>query len=413
MNCAHFDVVGGAAGDMILAALLDAGAPLDGIREGLATLPVPEFQLQAEEVRSGGMRACRVTIRIPDEKTHRHLPQVLEVLRGGSLPAPVVQAAERVFGRLAEAEARSHGIPLEKVHFHEVGALDAILDIAGVCLALHLMDVTEVTYSPLGVGTGEVDTAHGRIPVPVPAVLELTRGVPIVRTEVRGEILTPTGAALLTTLGRPVTATPFVADSVGVGAGHRELPGRPNVLRVSVGASATRPRWELDEVVVLETNLDDMSPEALPRVLESSLTAGARDAFLTPVLMKKGRPGHLLTVLVDPEKAETVAAMLFRETSTFGLRHRTTSRWVLARDTREVDSPWGSLSVKVGDLGDGTLRVAPEFESCREIADRTGTPLLEVYREVESYIRSLEWKARPREREAGGNRRYGFVLPNE
>ena len=201
MKSAHFDVVGGAAGDMLLAALIDAGAPLDGIREGLATLPVPEFRLVMDEVRSGGMRASRVTLEVPDEKNHRHLPQVLEVLRGGRLPEEVVADAERVFGRLAEAEARSHGIPMEKVHFHEVGALDAILDIAGVCLALHLLQVRDVTFSPLGVGTGEVDTAHGRIPVPVPAVLELTKGFPIVRTEIRGEILTPTGAALLTTLG--------------------------------------------------------------------------------------------------------------------------------------------------------------------------------------------------------------------
>ncbi len=391
MKVVHFDAITGAAGDMILAALVDAGASLDELRQGLSTLPVPEFRLDVEEVRSGGLRARRLVLEVPDEATHRHLPQVLEVLRGGSLPAPVVENAERIFGRLAEAEARSHGIAIDEVHFHEVGALDAILDIAGVCLALHLLDVTQITYSPLRVGTGEVDTAHGRIPVPVPAVLELTRGVPIVRTDVEGEILTPTGAAILTTLGRPVPAAPFVAESVGVGAGRKELPGRPNILRASLGIwAAGGTSWESDEVVVLETNLDDMSPEALPRVLEFALAAGALDAYLTPVLMKKGRPGHLLTVLAPEERASGIAEVIFRETSTFGIRRTLSSRWKLARSQQEIESPWGPLRVKVGDLGDGTLRVAPEYESCREIADRTGMPLLQVYREAEQLIRSSE-----------------------
>ncbi len=389
MKSAHFDVVGGAAGDMLLAALIDAGAPPDAIREGLATLPVPEFRLVVDEVRSGGMRASRVTLQVPDEKNHRHLPQVLEVLRGGRLPESVVADAERVFGRLAEAEARSHGIPMEKVHFHEVGALDAILDIAGVCLALYLLQVRDVTFSPLGVGTGEVDTAHGRIPVPVPAVLELTKGFPIVRTEIRGEILTPTGAALVTTLGRPVSTDAFVAESVGVGAGHREIPGRPNVLRVSLGAREATA-WDIDEVTLLETNLDDMSPEALPVVLARLMEAGARDAYLTPILMKKGRPGYVLSALADPDRARALAEVIFRETSTFGVRRRTVARWVLPRETRELESPWGPVRIKIGDLGDGTRRVTPEFESCREIAERTGTPLLEVYRQVDGLIRSSE-----------------------
>ncbi|HMB69292.1 MAG TPA: nickel pincer cofactor biosynthesis protein LarC [bacterium] len=389
---AHFDPVTGAAGDMILAALIDAGADVDELRRGLATLPVPGFRLEAPEVRSGGFRGRRLELEIPDESTHRHLPRILEILRGGELPERVVERASAVFERLADAEARSHGIDRNAVHFHEVGALDAILDIAGTCLALHLLHADDVTFSPLRVGTGEVRSAHGTIPVPVPAVVELVRDVPIVRTDIVGEILTPTGAALLTTLGRPMDGAPFVTRAVGVGIGHRELAGRPNLLRVTLGEPvAADVPWEADRVDVLETNLDDMSPEAVPGVLEAVLAAGAVDAFLTSVLMKKGRPGQLLTVLAPPDRAADVARVLFRETTTFGVRRHVGDRWILSRESRDLASPWGPVRVKVGQLGDGTVRVTPEYESCRAIADRTGMPLLAVYRELESIIRSTEW----------------------
>ena len=386
---AHFDAPTGAAGDMIVAALVDAGAPIEELRRGLGTLPLPELVLETEEVRTRGFRALRLHVRVPDQSKHRHLPEIRRILAAGALPERVVANAHAVFDRLAEAEARTHGIPLEKVHFHEVGALDAIADVAGACLALHLLDVDGITFGPLAVGSGEVDSAHGKLPVPAPAVLELTKGVPIVRTDLRAELLTPTGAAILTALGRPAPDTPFAAESFGAGAGGRELEGRANVLRVSIGryaATGTVP-WEQDEIVVLETNVDDMTPEALPNVLERAMTAGALDAFLTPILMKKGRPAHTLTVLVEPARATEMARLLFRETSTFGLRRTTCPRWKLPRESREIASPWGPVRIKVGDLGDGEVRVAPEYESCREISDRTGLPLRDVYREIERLLR--------------------------
>ena len=387
---AHFDASSGAAGDMIVAALVDAGAPIEGIRGALGTLSLAALKVDVEEVRSGGFRALRLKVDVPDEHRHRSLGDVKSILRAGRLPLRAAQAAERVFERLADAEARCHGTSVEKVHFHEVGALDAVVDIVGAAMALHLLDVDEVTFSPLHVGGGEVHSAHGRLPVPPPAVLELTKGVPIVREDGLGELLTPTGAAILTTLGRPAPASPFTAESVGAGAGQRELQGRANILRVSVGRfAATRDLaapWEADEVVVLETNLDDMSPEALPTVLERTLAAGALDAFLTPVLMKKGRPAHVLTVLAEPARAAELADVVFRETSTFGIRRTTCPRWKLARESREIASPWGPVRIKVGDLGSGRLRVAPEYESCREIADRTGVPLRDVYREIERLL---------------------------
>jgi len=397
--------VTGAAGDMILAALVDAGAPLDGIRSGLASLPVPDFRLDTEEVRVRGFRACRLVLGIPDEKTHRHLPQIREILAGGALPAPVVERALAVFDRLADAEARSHGIDRDDIHFHEVGALDAILDIAGACLALHLLGAERVTFSALRLGTGEVSSAHGRIPVPVPAVLELTKGFPVVRTSIEAELLTPTGAAILTTLGQPAEeGEVLVAESVGVGAGRRELAERPNLLRVTIASGAVRATspvaagdhgsadipWETDEVVLLETNLDDMSGELLPAVLGDALAAGALDAWLTPIVGKKGRPAHTLSLLVSTADADRLSGFLLRNTTTFGVRRTAVPRTKLARRSAEVATPWGPVRVKIGDLGD-RRRVTPEYESCREIADRTGLPLLRVYREVEGLIQSSEW----------------------
>jgi uncharacterized protein (TIGR00299 family) protein len=405
---AHFDPITGAAGDMILAALIDAGAPLREIRQLLASLPLPEFSIDVEEVRSEGLRALRLMLDLPEERAHRRLADIQSILAAGDLPPAVEESAFAVFRRLAGAEGRVHGVAAADVHFHEVGALDAIVDIVGCAAALDLLEIGSVTFSPLRVGTGEVRAAHGLLPVPVPAVVELTRGFPVIRTDIAGEILTPTGAAILTTLGRPVSGEAIIAEDVGVGAGSRELAGRPNVLRVAIGRAVARSGrtgrkggdaatdsnelpWEEDEVVVLETNVDDMSPEALPRVLEKALAAGARDAFLTPILMKKGRPAHLLTVLVEPAKAEVLAQLVLRETTTFGLRRYTCSRWMLRREIREIESPWGPIRVKLGDLGGGQLRVTPEYESCREIADRFGIPLLEVLREAEQLIRSSEW----------------------
>ncbi|MDP6461231.1 MAG: nickel pincer cofactor biosynthesis protein LarC [Gemmatimonadota bacterium] len=395
---AHFDASTGAAGDMILAALLDAGAPLDKIRAALATLPVDGVELAVAEDRRGGIRGLRVSVATPPDPPRRHLDDIIRILRAGDLPGEAEEAAAEVFRRLATAEGCVHGISATQVHFHEVGAVDAIVDIAGVALALHFLGVREVTHSPLGVGTGTTECEHGTLAVPVPAVAELTRGIPILRTGIRGEILTPTGAAILTTLGRPAEPGVFLPDAVGTGCGTREIEGHPNVLRVTLGTrgavdSLPSPDATLEEdtVVLLSTNLDDMSPEALPSVLENLLAHGALDAYLTPVLMKKGRPGHLLTVACPPEKAEDLARRIFRETSTFGIRRSVLPRWKLVRESRELSSPWGPIRIKLGSLPGGELRVTPEYESCRAISDQTGMPLLEVFREVENLIQETEW----------------------
>jgi uncharacterized protein (TIGR00299 family) protein len=405
-NAAHFDPISGASGDMILGALVDAGAPLDEIRRLLATLPVPAFRIEAREARVHGFRALRLHVETPHEHVHRHLSDIETMIAASALPAWTKDAAIRVFRRLAQAEAHVHGIDVERVHFHEVGALDSILDVVGSVLALELLGVTTVTFSELHDGTGTVATAHGEVPVPVPAVLELTRGLPIVRVEVRAELLTPTGAAILTTLGTFERAPGMRVDRIGVACGARDNKERPNLLRVAVGTSvapeiagkeAATGReaaarngvfWDEDEVVVLEANLDDMTPEVLAHVIDRAMAQGALDAFVIPCAMKKGRPGHLVTLLVRPADEVGATELLLGETSTFGVRRRRERRAVLRREISSIETEWGPVQVKIGHLGDGKARVTPEFESCRKIADERGLPLQEVLESVQQLIRS-------------------------
>lgn len=389
---AHFDPISGASGDMILGALLDAGAPLAEIERLLSTLPLPEFRITAREVRTKGFRATKLEIHVPEEKVHRHLSDIERMTAQAQLSPRVKRDVLRVFGRLAEAEGAVHGVSPEKVHFHEVGALDSILDVVGSVLALDLLGVQHITFSTLHDGFGSVRTAHGEVPVPVPAVLELTRGLPIARVPVETELLTPTGAAILTTLGTATNTPALVVQRVGTSTGTKEFPGRANVLRVSLGhafqAGGERP-WKSDEVVVLETNLDDMTPEVLGDVLERAPQHGALDAFVVPCLMKKGRMGHLLTLLVREVDQARAVEFLLRETSTFGVRTTRASRSILDRESRELSTPWGTLRIKLGQLPGGRMRTTPEFESCREISRNTGIPLLEVYRRVESFLHSV------------------------
>ncbi len=390
---AHFDPTSGASGDMILGALVDAGAPVEEVHRLLSTLPLPAFRIEANEVRVQGFRAIRLTVEVPHEHVHRHLADVERILDAGALPERVRERARTVFRRLAEAEGRVHGIAVERVHFHEVGALDSIVDIVGSAAALEILGVDEVSFSRLHDGTGTVRTAHGEVPVPVPAVVELTRDLPLVRVDVHGELLTPTGAAFLTGLGRFDPTPSLRGERVGVSTGTKEVPGRPNLLRVTLGTRDAAPTawWESDEVEVVETNVDDMTPEMIAHVLERSKSWGAVDAFVTPCLMKKGRPGHQLTFLAPPEASDRLVEAILRETSTFGLRRRRERRAILRRREREVATPWGPVRVKVGELSEGRVRAAVEFESCREIALRQGRPIAEVFRDVEARIRTFDF----------------------
>ncbi len=396
MAALYVDAVGGAAGDMILAALLDLGAPLPAVREALASLPLPAgcFDLRVDSITIGGVHACRVTVAVrADPAPQRTLADVVALLAAGRLSPRARDRAELVFRRLAAAEARVHAVGIDAVHFHEVGAVDAVVDIVGTAIALDLLDVDAVRFGLLGPGTGVVTSAHGPLPLPAPATLELLTGIPIRLGGPPGEWVTPTAAAILTALGAPAAAElAFRVERVGVGAGHRSHPERPNVLRAMIGeieqdsASRVDAGSEVvtcDEVVVLEAAIDDQLPTALALAAERLWAAGALDVLLQPAAMKRGRPGTAVTVLARPGTAESLARTLLRETSTLGLRLRREERRTLRRRIIPVSTPYGPVRMKETtrpgtDAGAPFLDAAPETADVARAAVTHGVPFAVV-----------------------------------
>ncbi|WP_197938611.1 nickel pincer cofactor biosynthesis protein LarC [Phytohabitans flavus] len=379
------DASNGAAGDMLLAALLDAGASLDVVRAGLATLDLP-ISVEVSPVRRHGFRASHVRVGAPATDVHRGLSDVLAVL--SRLSGPPREFAVAVFTRLGEAEARVHGSTVDEVHFHEVGALDAIADVAGCALALHdlgLLDDAVRVVSPVAVGSGTVRTAHGPLPVPGPAVAELltVAGAPIAAHTATMELCTPTGAALLTTLvtawGPPPAMTP---SSVGVGAGTADPPGHANVLRVLVGTAASTSDgaadWIEAELFQVEATVDDLDPRVWPDLLEELRSIGAADAWCVPALMRKGRPGQVLTVLADAPRVDLVCRVVFTWTTTLGVRVHPVSRRALRRDTLTVPVAGGEVRVKRAFLGDEVVTAQPEYDDALSAARTTGIPVTTV-----------------------------------
>ncbi len=385
MRLAHFDAAAGASGDMILGALVDAGLAIDDLRADLAGLAVEGYTLSAERVKSRGIAATRVTVALAEvRQPHRHLRHILEILEASALPPEVREAAAGIFRRLAEAEAKVHDTTVEKIHFHEVGAVDAMVDVVGAVAGLRRLGVERVSCSPLPLSHGWVDCAHGRLPVPAYATLALLGGVPTVPLDVEGETLTPTGAAILTSLAESWGPPAMALERVGHGAGMKDY-GVPNVLRLWLGEAAGQPA----EVVVLETNLDDMNPEWYERAVQALFEAGALDVTLSPVQMKKGRPGVLLKVVGDPTTRERLAEVMLRETTTLGLRWYPAQRECLRREWREVETPFGRVRVKIGMRDGAVLNIAPEHESCRVVAESAGASLPDVYGAAREAARAL------------------------
>jgi len=386
LSIAYLDTFSGISGDMTVGALLDLGLPIERVREAVDVLGLEGVEVWAERTERSAIAATKFQVRVhgqhPDashgevaHSRHGHRPWVAirDLIAGSTLDAAVRERALAVFARLAEAEGLVHGVPVERVEFHEVGALDAIVDVVGAALGFVHLGIETVHVSALPVGQGLVQTAHGPLPVPGPAVLALLRGWPVRAGDGNGELVTPTGAAIVAGLACPEPAPPFRLAAVGYGAGDRTFADRPNLLRILVGEPM--PALESDEVVVLEATIDDSSPQIYEHVLERLFAAGARDAFLEPVLMKKSRPGTTLRVLADPADRDRLAAIVFAETSTIGLRYATWRRLVLPREERRVETPYGSVRVKVAHAPDGTLNVAPEFEDCRTLAREKRVPL--------------------------------------
>ncbi len=382
----YLEPVGGIAGDMFLGAALDLGVPQRALEEGLRTLPLGDWQLVATAATRHGLTGVQVQLLVQAGQAsgHRPLSEILRLVSNSQLPQRARQRAAATFEAIGRVEASIHGVPLQTVAFHEVGAVDSILDICGAALAMELLGDPEVHCAPVPLGSGMVQTAHGPMPVPSPATLELLQGL-AVRFEGVGELTTPTGAALVRVLAQGTPPPEMVVERVGYGVGTRELADRPNVLRATLG----HPSAEVDTgTYVLETNLDDCTPQLLGSVVEALLAAGALDAWVVPVTMKKGRPGHLLGALVTAERRQAVVEVVLRESTTLGFRTFPVERTTLARHHVSVETPYGPVRIKVGSLGGETLNVAPEYDDVRALARASGVPVKQVWAEaIAAYAR--------------------------
>lgn len=373
------DASAGVAGDMLLGALLDAGVPIEVVRTAVDAVAPERVTLTVEEVRRAGLRAVRCHVEVADSATQRTWRDIQALLAEADLAPSVRDAAYSVFLRLAEAEAHVHGMPVDEVHFHEVGALDAIADVVGVCAALGHLDIKRLVVSPVGVGSGSVVGEHGVLPVPPPAVARLLRGAPSQAGPARSEACTPTGAALLTALGDDFGPQPaMTVAEIGVGAGGRDPSTHANVVRVLVG----EPPDDGPDLMLLETNVDDLDPRVWPEVLASLLAAGAADAWLTPILMKKGRPAHTLSVLVPAARADDARRLVFTQTTSIGLRERPVTRSTCQRRIVVVEIGGLPIRVKVADWAGATVTVQPEYDDAVSAAAELGRPVADVIAEA-------------------------------
>jgi len=374
----HLDLVSGIAGDMTLAALLDLGAELAPLQGALERMGLEGVEVELATETVSGIRCRRLLVheRRPRHHQHRRWADIRNLLGRAGLPARARETAERVFARLAEAEARVHGSGVEEVTFHEVGAVDSIADIVGCALALEQLGAELVTASPPPLGSGVVDSQHGPLPVPAPATLELLRGLPVRHLEVDAELTTPTGAALVAELARVGSWPEMTVERIGYGAGSRRLPGRPNLLRAVLGRAREE---DGGEEILLEANIDDMNPEFHPYLLELLLAAGAHDVWLQPITMKKARPAVTLSVLCARGRLAELSGIIFRESTTIGLRYQRVERLKLERRREQVQTPWGAVTVKLAGEGGRIYTAAPEYEDCRRLARQHGVPLRRVY----------------------------------
>lgn len=383
MKIAYFDTFSGISGDMTVGAFLHLGVSLDALRAELAKLPLSGYQLSQSERLQSGIRATKFDVEVSEPLGERSFRAIARMLQESALIPQVKETALRIFTVLAEAEGRVHGVAAEAVHFHEVGAVDSIVDIVGAAFGLQALGIEKVYTSALPMGKGLVPSRHGVLPIPGPATVELLKGWPVRLEDGDAELVTPTGAAIIAAVAQDETVPQLQLAAVGYGAGERTLPDRPNLLRVLVGNTSETPREQ--QLLVLETNIDDLNPELYEHVMERLFTAGARDVFLAPIQMKKNRPGVLLWVLGEIADRDKLSMILFAETSTLGIRSYPVTRVALRRESKEVVTPYGGVRVKLAHSPDGRVNVAPEYEDCKRLARAKEVPLKLVY---EAAVRS-------------------------
>jgi uncharacterized protein (TIGR00299 family) protein len=385
MKIAYFDCFSGASGDMILGALLDAGLPLEHLKQELAKLGLSHYSVNKTAVVKNGIRGSQALIRVEQDHHHhhRHLSDITAIIEKSTLAPVIKKEGIRIFRRLAEAEARVHDTSPESIHFHEVGAMDAIIDVVGSVIGIHTLGIDTIICSPLHVGSGTVECAHGTLPVPAPATAELILGKPVYSTGIQGELLTPTGAAILTTLASDFgSLPPMTVEQIGHGAGTADL-SIANMLRVFIG-SALQPdkTFAVEQTATIETTIDDMNPQIYGYIIEKVLQMGAMDIFCMPVQMKKNRCGTLVTILCRPEMVTSLSDFLFRETTTIGLRWHLDNRFTLQRAFTTVETRFGTISCKTASHGNEVINVTPEYEDCKRVAIEQKVPLKAVLEEA-------------------------------
>lgn len=386
MKIAYFDCFSGISGDMFVGALLDAGLEFEKLKAELSKLNLSDYEISSQKVVKQNIASTKFDVTFPEQHAHRHLRHLNEMVENSGLAAPVIEKAKDIFRKIAEAEAKIHDMPVEKVHFHEVGAIDTIVDVVGAIVGLELLGVEKVFASPLNVGSGFVTFSHGRFPVPAPATSEILKGVPTYSNETKGELVTPTGAAIITALASGFGDMPnMTTESIGYGAGSKDLE-QPNVLRVFIGEAADTEQLQTDSVSVIETNIDDMNPQIFGVVMEKLFEAQALDVFLTPIYMKKNRPGTRLTVLCRHEQESALARMIIEETTAIGVRIRRERRLILERSIDTIDTPYGKVRVKRSLRGGETVNISPEFEDINRIAQEKGIPFKKIYQEISRLI---------------------------
>ncbi|HEY0544661.1 MAG TPA: nickel pincer cofactor biosynthesis protein LarC [Pyrinomonadaceae bacterium] len=382
MKTLYFDCFAGASGDMILGALVGVGVEPRALLENLTLLGVEGYEVGFETVDRSGISATRAMVRTRHEHAHRHLGDILKIIYDSRLSDQVKDRAARIFSRLAEAEARVHNVPVEQIHFHEVGALDAIIDVVGAAIGFDLLGVERFASSALHVGSGMVEMAHGRFPVPPPAVAELLKDAPVYSTDIEGELVTPTGAAIIRVVCDEFGKLPLMRiERTGYGAGSREYENFPNALRLILGDDE-KHAIEAERLLMIETNIDDMSPQLFGYLMDKALELGALDCYFTPVQMKKNRPAVLVSILCQTELREAMQNLLFSETTTLGVRCYEVERRALQRETVRVETPYGQIDVKVASINGRVVNQMPEYEQCRTAAERAGVALRVVEAEA-------------------------------
>jgi len=388
MRIAYFDTIAGIAGDMTMAACVSAGLPIDELSAELKKLSIGGFELIGKHVQRSSIAAVHIDVAITQEPHYnRHVKDIYSIIEKSSFSSAVIERSKSIFAVIAQAEAKIHDTTIEKVHFHEVGALDSIVDIVGAAICLEKFGIERVYSSPVRLGSGGfVNTQHGTMPIPTPATLEILRDYPTVFTTIPHELTTPTGAAIIKALSSGVLSDEtFTVQSIGYGAGTKEIPETPNLLRVVIGELPNE--YDRDELVSVETNIDDMNPQVYPYLIEKLLASGAHDAYLVPIIMKKGRPGVLLSVMVNSAKLDDITNIIYQQTPTIGVRVQRIGRKKLPRRQLEVPTSFGPVKAKAVIRGDKEV-VTAEFEECKRIAKELDLPLMQVMQRIEDELRS-------------------------